>query len=399
MLQDPRLAKLADVLVRYSTNVKPGDLVALGGDTLGMPLAHELFKAVLKAGGNPFFWPREEALSDLLVTHGTPEQIAFCNPVGMDMIERADVTISWWAEHNTKWMTRHDSAKAALLQQGRKPFLARFMQKEAEKKLRWCGTEFPTHAQAMDAEMSLHQWADFVFRAGLLHLPDPIAAWKQIETTQQRVCDYLQPRKTLHFHVPPHNNHDGTDLKVDVSRGVWQNCAGHSNFPDGEVYCGPTLPDHEGSQGFGVDGHVNYTFPAVYMGTEVHNVRLRFKAGRVVDATATKGEAFLHKMLDQDPGARNLGEIAIGTNYAITDFSRNILFDEKIGGTFHAAVGAGYPKSGSNNQSGLHWDMICELRQRTTNGVQSPGGEIRADGELFHKNGLFIDPTFPQPPQ
>lgn len=397
MLQDPRLEKLADVLVRYSTKVKKGDLVAVIGDPVGMPLAEALFRAVLRAGGNPFYWARVDGLQECLVAEGTPEQVGFVNPLMLDMIDRVDVTLSYWAESNTKWMSRYGTDKAALLQQARKPYLSRFMQKEADKKLRWCGTEFPTHAQAMDAEMSLTHWADFVFRAGLLHLPDPIAAWQQVEVTQQRVCDYLQGKKELRFSVPAHNGHDGTDLRVDVARGVWQNCCGHSNFPDGEVYCGPTLPDNKDGAGFGVEGHVNYTFPAVYMGHEVNNVRLTFKGGRVVDASASKGEDFLHKMLDQDAGARNLGEIAIGTNYGITDFSRNILFDEKIGGTFHAAVGAGYPKSGSNNQSGLHWDMICELRQRTTNGVASPGGEIRADGELFHKHGRFMNPSFPQP--
>lgn len=389
-MHDPRLAKLADVLVRYSTKVKKGDLVAIGGDINGFPLFEELFTAVLKAGGNPFFWPRMESVNELLVAHGSNEQAGFCNPIQMDMVERVDVTISYWSESNTKYLARYPSEKAALLQQARKPFLKRFMQKEAEKKLRWCGTQYPTNASAQDAEMSLTQYADFVFRAGLLHLPDPVAAWQAIETRQQLVCDYLQKKKELRFVVQPHNGHDGTDLRVDVSKGIWENCCGHANFPDGEVFCGPTLPT---IGGFGVEGHVNYTFPAVYMGNEVHNVRLRFKGGRVVDASATKGEDFLIKMLDQDDGARNLGEIAIGTNYGITDFSKNTLFDEKIGGTFHAACGAGYPKTGNTNESGLHWDMVCDLRQR--NGL--PGGTIAADGEVFHRNGRFTDARFPQP--
>lgn len=389
-MHDPRLALLADVLVRYSTKVKKGDLVAVIGDPNGLPLAEELFAAVLKAGGNPFFWPRSEALTEVLVANGTDEQIAFANPVQLDMLEHVNVTLSYWSDSNTKYLAKYPSAKVAQLQQARKPYLKRFMQKEADKQLRWCGTQFPTHASAQDAEMSLRQYADFVFRAGLLHLPDPVAAWQAIEVRQQLVCDYLQKKKELRFVVPPHNGNDGTDLRVDVSKGVWENCCGHANFPDGEVFCGPTLPT---MGGFGVEGHVNYTFPAVYMGNEVHNVRLQFKGGRVVDASASKGLDFLVKMLDQDDGARNLGEIAIGTNYGITDFSRNILFDEKIGGTFHAAVGAGYPKTGSTNESGLHWDMICELRPR----LGCPGGQIFADGELFHKDGRFTDARFPQP--
>lgn len=388
MLHDPRLHKLADVLVNYSTKVKKGDLVAVIGDPAGMPLALAISEAVIKAGGNPFLWPRSEAMQELLVAHATPEQIAFSNPVMLSMIEQVDVTISYWAEQNTKFLSRYDAGKAALLQQARKPFLKRMMQREAEGTIRWCGTQYPTQASAQDAEMSLTQYADFVFKAGLLHLENPAAAWQQIHLRQERLREYLQTKKTLRFIVPPHTSggkaHDGTDLTVDVSKGIWCNCSGHSNFPDGEVYCGPTLPPH----GFGVDGHVNYTFPAVYQGHEVHNVRLQFKAGRVVDASASKGEDFLFKMLDQDAGARNLGEIAIGTNYEITGFSKNTLFDEKIGGTFHAAVGAGYPKSGNDNESGLHWDMVCDLRTRETGAAEDlPGGTITADGEIFHHHG------------
>src|ERR1051326_3837193 len=226
--------------------------------------------------------------------------------------------------------------------------------------------------------MSLSQYEEFVYRAGLLHLQDPVAAWKKIHDRQEQVREFLQTKKTLRFRVPPSDGNDGTDLTVDVdpSKSRWLNCAGHENFPDGEVFTGPQ----------GVDGHVNYTFPAVYNGREVEGVRLKFRAGRVVEASAKKNEAFLIQMLDQDAGARNLGEIAIGTNYGITGFSRNTLFDEKIEGTFHAAVGAGYPETGSSNESGLHWDMVCELRP----GKGTPGGAIEADGQVFHQDGKFV---------
>ena len=231
--------------------------------------------------------------------------------------------------------------------------------------------------------MSLRQYEDFVFKAGLLHLPDPVKAWEEVHAKQERVREFLQGKKNLRFRVPAvagAGGHDGTDLRVDVSKGTWINCAGHENFPDGEVFAGPT----------GVDGHVNYTYPAVYQGREVEGVRLAFKAGRVVDATAKKNEDYLIKMLDQDAGARNLGEIAIGTNYSIKGFTKNTLFDEKIGGTFHAAVGAGYPESGSTNESGLHWDMVCDLRPPTAAAGGGEGGTIEADGEVFHKDGKFI---------
>jgi aminopeptidase len=266
-------------------------------------------------------------------------------------------------------------------QAARRPYLKRFMERIADKSLRWTGTAFPTHGAAQDADMSLAQYADFVFTAGLLHLPDPAAEWQKIHDRQERVREFLQKKKSVRFRVPKTDANDGTDLTVSVDGSTWINCSGRENFPDGEVFAGPK----------GVDGHVNYTFPAVYNGREVQGVRLAFKAGRVVDASATKNQDFLIQMLDQDAGARGLGEIAIGTNYAIKEFTKNTLFDEKIGGTFHAACGAGYPESGSTNESGLHWDMVCDLRRA---GGQ-PGGVIEADGEVFHRDGKFLKEGWP----
>lgn len=382
-MRDPRLDKLADVLVRYSVAVRPGDVVAIASEAVAMPLIEATAEAVLKAGGHPFWAPRSEALTEILLTHGNDEQLKHVSPIEMHRTETIDVQIGFWAQINTKYLGNIDPARTALQQSARKPILKRFLERAGKKEMRWTGTLYPTLASAQDAEMSLTQYEDFVFRAGLLHLPDPVAAWQKIHNTQERVREFLQTRRTLRFRVPASDGNDGTDLTVDVnpSRSVWINCAGHENFPDGEVFAGPQS----------VDGHVNYTFPAVYNGREVEGVRLKFKGGRVVDASARKNEDFLIKMLDQDAGARNLGEIAIGTNYGITNFSRNTLFDEKIGGTFHAAVGAGYPDSGNSNESGLHWDMVCDLRP----GNGSSGGTIEADGEVFHKNGKFVKAGWP----
>jgi aminopeptidase len=376
-VRDPRVDKLADVIVRYSTEVRKGDLVCIVGEVDAMPLIEATYEAVLKAGGHPYWSPRSESLQEAMLTFGDDAQVSYLYPSDMHRIQTVDVQIVLWAEQNTKFLGRIDPARTALAQSARKPWLKVFMERAAKSKeqggLRWCGTLFPTQAAAQDAEMSLRAYEDFVFKAGLLHMPDPVGEWRKIHERQERVREYLQSRKELHFVAPPHDGDDGTDLRVDVdpTKSKWINCAGRENFPDGEVFAGPQ----------GVDGHVNYTYPAVYQGREVQGVRLAFKGGRVVDASARKNEEFLIKMLDQDAGARTLGEIAIGTNYSITDFSRNTLFDEKIGGTFHAAVGAGYPESGNSNESGLHWDMVCDLRR---------GGRIEGDGEVFHRDGRFV---------
>jgi aminopeptidase len=245
------------------------------------------------------------------------------------------------------------------------------------QKLTWTGTLFPTQASAQDAEMGLYDYQNFVFNAGHLDKEDPVAVWKSIEVKQQKVVDYLNGKKQVHFQAD-----NGTDLTVTVDGMTWINCCGKENFPDGEVFTGPNLNAPDG----GVNGVVNYHFPAVHHGREVEGIELTFEKGRVVDAKASKNLDFLIQMLDMDAGARSLGEIAVGTNYNVQQYTKNTLFDEKIGGTFHAAVGAGYPESGNSNESGLHWDMVCDLRQ---------GGTITVDGEVISKNGKFVFDGWP----
>ena len=377
-MRDPRLDRLADVLVRYSTRVAKGDVVEIAAAPLAMPLIEAVTEAVIKAGGHPFWTARSEHLNELLIELGSDEQLSFVQPTAMHRVETVDVHIGLWAEENCRYLGAVDPARQAKAQAARKPIFKRFVNRIATGDLRWVGTQFPTEASAQDADRSLRAYEHFVFRAGLLHLPDPVAAWREVHERQERVREMLQPTKELRFRVPATDEHDGTDLTVNIDGGTWINCAGTENFPDGEVFTGPQ----------GAEGHVNYAFPAVYNGREVEGVRLAFKGGRVVDASARKNEAFLFQMLDQDEGARGLGEIAIGTNYAIDTFTRNTLFDEKIGGTFHAAVGAGIPESGNTNDSALHWDMVCDLRT---------GGTIEADGKVFHRDGRFLGEGMPGP--
>jgi aminopeptidase len=214
--------------------------------------------------------------------------------------------------------------------------------------------------------MSLREFEEFLFGAALVHEPDPIAAWQAISVEQQKLIDWLEDKDQVRLVGPD------TDLHLSIKGRSWVNCDGHENFPDGEIFTGPVEDS--------VNGHVRFTYPACTDGREVEDVRLWFEEGKVVKATAAKNEAFLHTMLDTDEGARYLGEFAFGTNKGVQHFTKNILFDEKIGGTVHMAVGAGFPETGSKNRSGIHWDMICDLRQ---------GGEVWVDGILFAKDGKF----------
>ena len=247
------------------------------------------------------------------------------------------------------------------------------MNRAAEKQLRWSGTQYPTQASAQDAEMSLADYEDFVFSAGLLDKPDPVAAWKQVSERQQRLADLLNGKSD--YRVVAAN---GTDVRMSVANRRWINCDGHENFPDGEVFTGPVIES--------VNGQINFSFPAVHHGREVQDVKLTFKDGKVVAASASKGEDFLISMLDTDAGSRFLGECAIGTNYQIKRYTKNTLFDEKIGGTVHFALGAGYPETGNTNESGLHWDMVVDLRQ---------GGYIEIDGQKMSVDGRFLREGFP----
>lgn len=374
-MRDQRLDKLADVLVGYSCAVKKGDLCRLTGDVAALPLLEALYEKIVRAGGHALIFMGSDAMGDTFYRYASDEQLTYVSPLQTFLVEKIDCSFGLWGGQNTKSLTNVDPRKQALASQARKPFLKRFLERAAEGKLRWVGTQYPTHSAAQDAEMSLREYEDFVFRAGLLHLADPVAAWQQISQRQQRLVDFLNTTREIRIVG------QDTDLRLGVQGRRWINCDGHENFPDGEVFTGP-IED-------AVDGTIRYSFPAVHGGREVHDIRLTFKAGKVVDASATKGQEFLLAMLDQDAGARTLGELAIGTNYAIQQYTRNTLFDEKIGGTCHAALGQAYPETGGKNESGLHWDMVCDLRQ--------PGCRLEADGKTILEAGKFVDATWPTP--
>ncbi len=376
---DPRVTKLARVLVRYSTAVRPKDVVVIRGTTVAAPLATELYREVLEAGGLPWVRLVPDTLSEIYFRHASEEHLKTLNPIDKAVAQEANVTIGIWAGTNTKSLSRVDPAKQATVSRTVKPLLEEQMKRGAlpakdPRRLRWVGTLLPNDAAAQDAEMGLLDYEEFVYKAGKLDLKDPVAAWRKLGESQQRLADRLDKGREMHITTP-----QGTDISFGIKGRTWINCEGKENFPDGEVFTGPEEDATEGV--------VKYSFPAVHGSREVRDITLRFKAGRVVDASASHNEEFLVRMLDQDKGARVLGELALGTNYSIKEHTRNTLFDEKIGGTFHAALGAAYPESGGKNKSGLHWDMVCELRK---------GGIVRVDGEVISKNGRFADASWPK---
>jgi aminopeptidase len=364
---DPRVETVAKILVDYSVEVKPNQLVRISGGPEGAPLILAVYQKVLERGAHPFLQVELEEAEELFYAHAGDAQLDYVPPFEKDIVEQIDASIGIWTDANTKRLTNADPAKQARRAVARRPLSDRFLERAAKKELRWTGTLYPTQAFAQDAEMSLREFEDFVYKACLVHEPDPIKAWKKISREQQRIVNWLKKAKRIHVLGPD------TDLKLEASGRKWINCDGHENFPDGEIFTGPIEES--------VNGHIRYSYPACVYGREVEDVRLWFKDGKVVKATAGKNEDFLLKMLKTDKGARYVGEFAFGTNPGIQRFTKNTLFDEKIGGTIHLALGKGYPESGSKNKSAIHWDMVCDLRN---------GGEVHVDGTLFMKDGKIL---------
>jgi aminopeptidase len=364
---DPRIDAWARTLVTYSAPVKPGDVVAIDGDVAARPLLQAIYRESLRVGAFPVVIPRLSELNGDLLRAGSDEQIAWISPIERWARGEADVLIRVLAEENTKALSGVDPERQIARKRSTGELLRRMMERSAADELQWTLTLYPTNAYAQDAEMSTPGFAAFVFAACKLDADDPVAAWREQAAKQQRLIDWLDGKQEIHLRGPE------TDLRLAVAGRRWINADGTKNFPDGELFTGPVETATEGV--------VRFSYPVVTDGREIHDVRLRFEAGRVVEASAGRGEAYLLETLDADPGARCLGEFAFGTNFDITRFTKNILFDEKIGGTVHMALGAGYPETGSTNESAIHWDLICDLRD---------GGSVDVDGEPFLRDGRYL---------
>jgi aminopeptidase len=354
-------------MVDYSVAVRKGDRVAISSSTVAEPLLKQVYARVLQAGGHPFMMASLPDMEEAFFRYASEEQIRHV-PEPMKLImDTYDVRISILAESNTRALSGVSPSKTVLAQQARTDLVKTFMRRSAAGELRWVVAPFPTHAFAQDADMGLLDYEDFVYGACLPDLNDPIGYWRRFSARQQGIVDWLKGKRELRVKGPE------TDLRMSVDSRAFINCDGRFNMPDGEIFTGPVEDS--------VEGQVYFSYPAIHNGREVTGVRLWFEKGKVVKATAEKNEEYLNETLDTDAGARFVGEFAIGTNEGITRFTREILFDEKIGGSFHMALGAGYPETGSKNESAIHWDMICDLRQ---------GGEIRVDGELLYRDGRFV---------
>lgn len=371
-MTDSRVVNFAKILVDRCTRVQPGDRIVIEATTAAEPLIRELTIQILEKGGLPhtlISLPGMMPFSqeDLYLTYANDKQLEYMPSFLKLAYDQFEGRIRIHSATNTRALTSIDPARVQKRGKGLGPITEAQFRRGADGSFKWVTTLFPTEAYAQDAEMNFEQYSDFVFRAVHANEKNPIAYWDKVEANQRQAVDWMAGKDQVILRGP------NVDLTLSVKGRKFLNACGTSNMPDGEIFTGPV----ENS----VNGWVRFTYPAIYNSVAVEGIELTLSNGRVETAKADKNSDYLLKMLETDAGARYLGEFAIGTNFEINKFTGQILFDEKIGGSFHMAVGAGYPETGSKNKSAIHWDMICDLRKDS---------EILVDGDLFYKNGAFV---------
>jgi len=366
-VRDPRVENLARILVGYSLEVKEGETCLIEGSAAGEPLIAAVYEEVLRAGGHPVVAMSFDGQAAVYLGRASDAQLEWISPVSRWAADEADCRVAIGADTNTRELSGIPPERQATRRKATRELLETTMKRSADGSHRWVYTLFPTNGYASDAEMSLTDFEDFYFRACLADDHEPLTAWKRASAETERLADWIEGRREVHVVA------EGTDIRLGIEGRKFVPCVGDRNMPDGEFFTGP-IED-------ATEGEVSFHLPAVIGGREVSGVHLKFEAGRVVDAGAERGEEFLIALLDTDEGARTLGELGIGTNYGIDRGTREVLLDEKIGGTIHMAVGQAYPESGGTNESAVHTDLVCDLRL---------GGKLEVDGVVMQEDGKFI---------
>lgn len=364
---DKRITRMAAILINHSARIEQGDRVVIEGTTAAEPLIRALYREILNQGGYPHLlldFPEKKAE---LLRYGQMGQVTKPDELRKYAYENFESRIKIHSLTNTSAMDGFATEQQAWLQKANQEILKTQMERGASGKFKWVTTLFPTPAYAEQAGMSLDSYKDFVFQACLANREDAIPSWEAVHQKQQSALELFQGHDRVQLSGP------NIDLTLSVKGRQFINSYGRHNLPDGEIFTGPV--EHS------ANGWVHFSYPAIYNGVIVKDVKLSFEDGKVVQASAGHREDYLLELINADNGSRYLGEFALGMNDQIDRFTGNILFDEKIGGTIHLALGAGYPETGSRNQSMVHWDMICDLREDS---------EIHVDGSLVYQNGSFL---------
>lgn len=360
------LKNYADLLVHYCLEIKPNDKLFIRTTTVAEPLVREVFRSAVSAGAlvEVDFQFREQGR--IFLAEASEAQLAYVSPFFKQAIETFDAYLYIRAPFNLRETQNASSSKSKKRQEAYRQVNKTYFERTATRDLRRSLCQYPTQANAQDAGMSLEEYEQFVFNACKLYDKNPVESWLEVRKTQQRIVDFLDQRENIHY------KGDGIDIRFSTKGRKWINSDGRTNMPSGEVYTSPVEDS--------VNGVIHFSYPAVYMGHELEGITLWVKEGYVERWEAKRGKEFLDYIFTLE-GARRFGEAAIGTNYGIDRLTKNILFDEKMGGTIHMAIGQSYLQAGGKNESSVHWDMIADMRQ---------GGEVFADGEKIYESGQFV---------
>jgi aminopeptidase len=355
-----RIERWADLLAEYCLAVRPGETILIASELEGRPLVEACYRAVTLRGAHPLIRLDLPGMAEFFAERATEAQLAYGSPVGLYEAQASDGRIRIAAESDTRSMSRIDPRRQAILDRARDPI------RRAAAKKRWVLTQYPTAAYARDAAMSPDDYEAFVAAAMFLDRPDPVAAWRELGARQAGLVEFMSGVTEVRIEA------DGTDLTLAVAGRTWINSDGRRNMPSGEIFTGPIEDSAR--------GRLRCTFPVCRGGREVAGIALALEDGRVIGSSAETGADYLTSMLDLDAGSRRLGELGLGLNYGINRFTGSILYDEKIGGTVHLALGQSYPETGGVNESALHWDLIVDLRS---------GGRIWADRRVVMEDGTW----------
>jgi aminopeptidase len=361
LLSDDLIGRWADLLVDYCLDVRRGETIVVSSTLEASRLVEAAGKAVIRRGAYPLVRLELPGLQEAFLEHADDEQLAHLPASMLAEAQEADGRIRISADEDTTAMRWVDPRRQAALERAREPIRRLTRQK------RWVLTQYPTAGYATAAGMELGEYEAFLLRALFLDRPDPAAAWKELGRRQAGLVDFMSAVRTLRIEG------DGTDLTLSVAGRTWINSDGRRNMPSGEIFTGP-IEDS-------ANGRLRCGFPVCRDGRRLTGIELELREGIVVAARAEEGEDYLKAMLDIDPGAGRLGELGLGLNAGIARFTGSILFDEKIGGTVHLALGQSYPETGGVNTSALHWDLIVDTRTR---------GRIIADGRLVMEDGRWL---------
>ncbi len=360
-LRDDVIARWADLLVDYCLQARRGETIVISSELAARPLVEAASKALILRGANPLLRLEIPGLHEFFLEHADEAQMTHLPPSAIAEAESIDARIRIAAETDTRSMSRVDPRRQAAFERTREPIRRALRQK------RWVLTQYPTPGYAADAGMTMADYEAFVEAALFLDKEDPGAEWKELGRRQAGMVEFTSQVRSLRIEA------EGTDLSLAVGGRTWINSDGRRNMPSGEIFTGP-IEDS-------ASGRLRCGFPVCRDGRKLVGIELEFGKGEVVSARADDGEDYLLAMLDIDSGARKLGELGLGLNSGIDRFTGSILFDEKIGGTVHLALGQSYPETGGVNVSALHWDLIVDTR---TN------GRIWADDRLVMENGRWF---------